>query len=218
MAEEGILGALGRIASTFVSGSPNAHQFVWSSIAPWIQELTRSATTLWLPNLVHGIPCEVVSRHRPTGVGVPCRGSAINGCSVCHLPCCLDHSFVSKSGDAICYPCAKVASDQGPPKPSPGPRRPSRGSKQSRPEEPSANAPPPPPAPGVDPQLLAQARRLLGVSRNSTPDEVRSAYRKLAARWHPDRNPHDVATATRNFQDVQRAYDLIVLSQKEAPT
>lgn len=214
MAEEGILGALGRIASTFVSGSPNAHQFVWGAIAPWVQELTRSATSLWLPHLVHGIPCEVISRDPATRVGVPCRGSAIAACGVCHAPCCLDHSFVSKAGAAICYPCAQYAAESRSAKSSGAPAGAApRASAGRAPRDPPRSAPPPPPA--IDPALLTAARKKLGITRRSTPDQIRQAYRQQSFRYHADRNPGN-QEAARHFIEVQRAYDLIVRAAKES--
>src|SRR5688572_17553752 len=52
----------------------------------------------------------------------------------------------------------------------------------------------------------------LGVSRTASEGDIKSAYRKLARQYHPDRNPGDKAAAER-FKEVQQAYD--VLSDKK---
>jgi DnaJ-class molecular chaperone len=48
----------------------------------------------------------------------------------------------------------------------------------------------------------------LGVSRKATADEIKSAYRKLARQYHPDRNPGDKQAEAR-FKEVQEAYDVL---------
>jgi DnaJ-class molecular chaperone len=48
----------------------------------------------------------------------------------------------------------------------------------------------------------------LGVSRNATSDEIGSAFRKLAARYHPDRNPGD-RTAEEKFKRIAEAYNVL---------
>ncbi|MFY9580175.1 MAG: molecular chaperone DnaJ [Gaiellaceae bacterium] len=48
----------------------------------------------------------------------------------------------------------------------------------------------------------------LGVKKGSSADEVKKAYRKLAAKYHPDKNPGD-ATAEEKFKEVQNAYDVL---------
>jgi DnaJ domain len=50
--------------------------------------------------------------------------------------------------------------------------------------------------------------RVLGVSRNATPDQIKSAYRKLARRFHPDLNPKKRSAEDR-FKEVQEAYDAL---------
>ena len=48
----------------------------------------------------------------------------------------------------------------------------------------------------------------LGVSRNATEKEIRSAYRKLARKHHPDVNPNDKASEAR-FKEINAAHDVL---------
>ncbi|XP_051145639.1 uncharacterized protein LOC127261359 isoform X2 [Andrographis paniculata] len=56
---------------------------------------------------------------------------------------------------------------------------------------------------------------VLGVRKDASSSDIRSAYRKLALKWHPDRwakNPSAAGEAKRRFQKIQEAYS--VLSDK----
>ncbi|MGH7056872.1 MAG: molecular chaperone DnaJ [Acetobacteraceae bacterium] len=55
----------------------------------------------------------------------------------------------------------------------------------------------------------------LGVARDATPEDLKKAYRKLAMRWHPDRNPAN-KQAEAKFKEVSEAYDVLKDEQKRA--
>jgi molecular chaperone DnaJ len=50
--------------------------------------------------------------------------------------------------------------------------------------------------------------KILGVSKKASDEEIKKAYRKLARKYHPDRNPDDAA-AEEKFKEVQGAYDTL---------
>ena len=60
----------------------------------------------------------------------------------------------------------------------------------------------------VDHQLY----RLLGVTEDAMPDDLKKAYRKLALVFHPDKNPGKLAQE--KFAKIKDAYDILMDPQK----
>ena len=49
---------------------------------------------------------------------------------------------------------------------------------------------------------------ILGVDRNASKDEIKKAYRKLAFKYHPDKNPGDKASEE-SFKEATEAYEVL---------
>src|SRR3990167_2866395 len=56
---------------------------------------------------------------------------------------------------------------------------------------------------------------VLGVNRDATEDEIKKAYRKLAMKHHPDRNP-DNPKAEDHFKEAKEAYEILSDGQKRS--
>jgi len=57
--------------------------------------------------------------------------------------------------------------------------------------------------------------KILGVGRNSTDKEIKKAYRKLALKWHPDKNPDNQEAAQEKFKEIADAYQILSDPEKK---
>jgi DnaJ-class molecular chaperone len=51
--------------------------------------------------------------------------------------------------------------------------------------------------------------QVLGVPKNAAEKDIKSAYRRLARKWHPDANPNNQKEAEEKFKDIQEAYEVL---------
>ena len=56
---------------------------------------------------------------------------------------------------------------------------------------------------------------VLGVDRNASQDQIKKAYRKLAFKYHPDKNPGDKASEE-SFKEATEAYEVLIDAQKRS--
>jgi len=57
---------------------------------------------------------------------------------------------------------------------------------------------------------------VLGITRDASADQIKSAYRKAALKWHPDRNQQKSPEAEENFRQASEAYSVLSDAQKRA--
>ncbi|KAE8786909.1 DnaJsubfamily B member 13 [Hordeum vulgare] len=50
--------------------------------------------------------------------------------------------------------------------------------------------------------------KILGVDKAASDDDLKKAYRKLAMKWHPDKNPTNKKEAESKFKQISEAYEV----------
>uniref|UniRef100_A0A3Q0SMZ4 DnaJ heat shock protein family (Hsp40) member B6b n=1 Tax=Amphilophus citrinellus TaxID=61819 RepID=A0A3Q0SMZ4_AMPCI len=54
---------------------------------------------------------------------------------------------------------------------------------------------------------MVEYYQILGVQRNASQEDIKKAYRKLALKWHPDKNPDNKEEAEKRFKELSEAYE-----------
>ncbi|CAH7671444.1 DnaJ domain-containing protein, partial [Phakopsora pachyrhizi] len=57
--------------------------------------------------------------------------------------------------------------------------------------------------------------KVLGVKREATDREIKSAYRRLSKKWHPDKNPNN-PKANEKFLEISTAYKILIDEEKRS--
>lgn len=56
--------------------------------------------------------------------------------------------------------------------------------------------------------------KILGLEKNCNNDEIKQSYRKLAMKWHPDRNPNNLEKAEAEFKKISEAHSILIDDNK----
>jgi DnaJ-class molecular chaperone len=58
--------------------------------------------------------------------------------------------------------------------------------------------------------------QILEIEQTAPPEEIKQAYRKLALKWHPDKNPDNKEEAERKFKEVAEAHTVLSNPQERS--
>lgn len=69
---------------------------------------------------------------------------------------------------------------------------------------------------GHDFEMPRCCYEILGVERDASDPEIKKSYRRLALKWHPDKNTDNSEESTRVFTEIQQAYEVLIDPQERA--
>lgn len=186
---EGVSSAVSGAVADRLSG---AETTLTDHLGPWSKHFLATAVPKIEATLRLGQGCEAGGLHQ--GREHPCDETAALVCASCRRFSCLAHSFVSWRGEALCWKCAAGAVAAAARARGDAPRTNSAG-----------GGPPPPRQSQADKTRFCL--RVLGLEPGASWEEVASAFRKLGAKWHPDRaDAAQKAEYEEKFKRISEAY------------
>jgi len=166
---------------------PQAQALITHLIGPWALGIARLAPAKWLLPVGVAPACALEVGPRL------CGGFAIGACHACGRPICLGHALVSADATLVCWACMRLAAQHA-----------------------KRWAPPGAQAQGAAGRGLDWAYTLLGVSADSTQEEIKKAYKIRIGRFHPDKidTGDDPGPNGDLVRLLTQAYDLLVAQKK----
>lgn len=62
--------------------------------------------------------------------------------------------------------------------------------------------------------MLEKYYKILELNTSASKDDIKRAYRRLAMKWHPDKNQDNKQEAEKRFKDISEAYDILSNPEK----
>jgi hypothetical protein len=176
--------AFGRVAQAVETPDP-----VTTRALRFVGSIQAHAFSTWSDIGRTGMRCTVRYRTAGEEKARRCESNSASACAICRGPVCFDHGLFGVDGTVICRSCVEAA----------------------RIHVGGAGAAPASSSSKDTSSLRRQHLRTLGLKRGATLEQVKSAYRKLAARYHPDKAPEaKKAAATAKFVELGRAKDWLL--------
>jgi hypothetical protein len=179
---------IGRVAGAVRAYSDERSQMILTNVLlPWAADIAVQAPTRWL------LPANVPPRCCQEDRNTVCELFAVGGCHICGRPVCLGHALVSSDATLVCWTCVRLARQY------------------AKPWKPPVGA-----ATGGSAENLAWAYDLLGVTEDSSEKELKSAFKKKVAEFHPDTAPKGNDGKSRGdlVRALKRAYDVLLEHRK----
>ncbi len=160
---------------------------------PWATELLTVGIGKWSTITESGFLCDTKLRGKTTGDVVTCKLPAIGACVVCSGSCCLDHALVKSDGTVICLACVEAAKIQ---------------------YKRSGGRPGPVESPEDKEELRRKYQKRLGLdpAKKYSEEEIKSAYKKLVVKFHPDKAKDDAQREkfTGKSKELNEAYHWLI--------